>query len=118
MKIEGIEQHYDFGFGVDSNVFGCFCESYMLAADKMQNITPTLGDVDFVNFQNMLSAYKQLGVDVGDFKCLEEYIPSGRLVTMLNSKQELKATIPFKNVCWIFKVDDLHIPSTLENVPS
>lgn len=115
MKIHGIEQHYDFGFGVDENVFGCLCESFMLTADRMKNISPTLGDVNFENFKKMLSVYKQLGVVVGDFKCLEEYIPENQLAEILNSKQELKTTIPFKNVCWIFKVDDLHMSSTTES---
>lgn len=111
MKINGIKQSYDFGFGVDENVFGCLAESYMLSADKMSNITSTLGDVDFKNFENMLTVYKQLGVNVGEFKCLSEYISEDRLVSALDSKKELRTTIPFKNVCWIFKVDDLLVPS-------
>jgi len=111
MKIKGIKLHYNFGWGIDENVFGCLCESFMLAADKIENISPTLGDVDFTNFKNMLSVYHELGVSVGDFKCLDKYIPESQLIEILNSKKDLRTTIPFKNVCWIFKVDDLKIPS-------
>lgn len=108
MKIQNIEQYYDFGFGVDENVFGCLAESFMLVADKTQKISPTLGEVDFTNFNNMLSICNRLGVSVGDFKCRDEYVSEKKLISMLNNKKNLSATIPFKNVCWIFKVDDLY----------
>ena len=45
MKIKGVKQKYDFGFGIGENVFGCLSESYLLAADKTNNLKPTLGDV-------------------------------------------------------------------------
>ncbi|HBR15760.1 MAG TPA: hypothetical protein DD723_09540 [Candidatus Omnitrophica bacterium] len=109
LQIHGIKQHYDFGFGIDENVFGCLAESFMLAADNGLNILPTLGDVDFVNFHKMLSRLKELGVNVGDFKSCDEYIPDEQLIKMLQSKSDLNSTIPFKNICWIFKVDDLNL---------
>ena len=109
LKIHGINQHYDFGFGVDENVFGCFAEAFILAADKGVNIQPTLGDVDFYNFQKMLGAIKTVGVSVGDFKSCDMLIPNGQLEQILKEKYYLKSTVPFKNICWIFKVDDLHL---------
>ena len=34
MRIEGLKNDYDYGFGKDENFFGCFCESYILAIDE------------------------------------------------------------------------------------
>lgn len=108
LKINGLKQNYDFGFGVDDNVFGCLAESFILAADKGANIEPTLGDVNFDNFEKMLKNMRNLGVNVGDFKTCDTKIPDGQLAQLLKKKHHLKSTIPFKNICWIFKVDDLH----------
>ena len=63
--------------------------------------------MDFQNFENMLSIYQNLGVTTGSFKSLYKYIPDQILKSMLETKKDLSSSIPFKNVCWIFKVDDL-----------
>jgi hypothetical protein len=107
MKIKGIKQKYDFGFGIDDNVFGCLAESFLLAADKVETLQPTLGEVDFENFEKMIAAFSQLGVSVGDFKCRDEVIDEKRLVSIMKSKTDLVATIPFKNICWILKAEEL-----------
>jgi predicted amino acid dehydrogenase len=107
MKIKGIKQNYDFGFGIDENVFGCLAEAFLLAADKSGALHPTLGDVDFSNFDNMLALSNKLGVDVGDLKCLNRHVEPRRIITILNNKSDLLATVPFKNICWLFKVEDL-----------
>lgn len=107
MKIKGIKQHYDFGFGIDENVFGCLAESFLVAADKTHSIKPTLGDIDFGNFNNMMAKCSQLNVDVGDLKCRNTYVSKEKLLRILNNKPDLLATIPFKNICWLFKVEDL-----------
>jgi predicted amino acid dehydrogenase len=107
LKIRGIRQFYNFGLGVDENVFGCLAEAFLLAADSLENLQPTLGDINFSNFEKMLLACNKLGVDVGDFKCRDEIIPTEKIVSILKSKIDLMATIPFKNICWLLKVEDL-----------
>lgn len=104
MKIKGVKQKYDFGFGIGENVFGCLSESYLLAADKTNNLKPTLGDVKLDNFSRMISACQQLDVNIGDYKCQAEVINKQRLIRILNSKKDLSATVPFKNICWLLKV--------------
>lgn len=107
LKINGITQNYDYGFGFDENVFGCLAETYLLAYDSSKTIKPTLGDVDFDNFDTMMSLCQNLDVAVGDFKCRDKIIEKDRIASIINSKAGLAATIPYKNICWIFKVDDL-----------
>lgn len=107
MKIKGLRQTYDFGFGIDENVFGCLAESFLLAADKSNMLRPTLGEVDIENFERMILACDKLGVSIGDFKCRDEGIDEKRLISILKSKTGLAATIPFKKICWIFKVEEL-----------
>lgn len=107
LRIAGISQNYDYGFGFDENVFGCLAESYLLASDSSSNIMPTLGDVDFSNFDEMIALSQKLNVTVGDFKCRDRMIGKDRIASIIKSKRDLAATIPYKNICWIFKVDDL-----------
>ena len=107
MKIKGIIQNYDYGFGVDENVFGCLAESYLLASAPVKSIEPTLGNVDFDNFNKMISLCQKYDVSVGDFKCRDKIIGKERIAAIIKSKSDLAATIPYKNVCWIFKVEDL-----------
>lgn len=105
MKIKGVKQRYDFGFGIGENVFGCLAESYLLAADKSNNLKPTLGEVKLDNFVRMISVCQRLGVSIGDFKCQDEVVSKERLIAILRSKKDLNATVPFKNICWLFKVE-------------
>ncbi len=107
LKINGIIQNYDYGFGFDENVFGCLAESYLLASDSSKIITPTLGDIDFDNFDKMISLCQKFNITVGDFKCRDKIIEKEKIISIIKSKAGLAATIPYKNICWIFKVDDL-----------
>ncbi len=107
MKIKGIKYRYNFGFGVDENVFGCLAESYLLASDKLRTLRPTLGEVDIANFQNMVSSCSKFGVRLGDFKCRQNRINNSRIISIMKNKPNLASTIPFRNVCWIIKVEDL-----------
>src|SRR3989338_7228429 len=68
MKISGIAQNYDYGFGIDENVFGCLAESFLLASGLSKSLTFTLGEVNFKNFLEMMSLCQKLNVTVGDFK--------------------------------------------------
>jgi|GEM_PF-1510733 len=107
LKIKGIRQNYDFGFGVDENVFGCLAESFLLAAIKDGSLAPTLGEVDFKNFDQMILACKKVDVTIEEFKCRDEIIKPERLISILRAKTDLRSTIPFKNICWLLKVDDM-----------
>jgi len=107
MKIIGLVQHYDFGFGIDENVFGCLAESFLLTSDFSKELTPTLGDVNFENFYKMISICQKLNVIAGDFKCRDKIVEEDKIISIMKNKVDLAATIPFKNICWIFKVEDL-----------
>lgn len=107
MKINGIVQDYDYGFGIDDNVFGCLAECFLLASHVSGELTPTLGEVNFENFYKMMSLCQKMNVIVGDFKCRDKTVDEDKIISILRSKKELAATIPFKNICWIFKVEDL-----------
>ncbi len=107
MKIKNIRQNYDFGFGIDENVFGCLAESYLLAIDKGQTLANTLGEVDFQNFKNMILSCSRFGVELGDFKCRDAFISEDKLLSILRNKTNLSATIPYKDICWIIKVGDI-----------
>jgi predicted amino acid dehydrogenase len=107
MKIKGIVQDYDYGFGIDDNVFGCLAECFLLASDVSRKLTPTLGEVNFENFYKMMSLCQKMNVAVGDFKCRDKIVNEDKIISILRNKKELTATIPFKNICWIFKVEDL-----------
>ena len=110
LKIKGIVQNYDYGFGFDENVFGCLAESYLLASGSSKDIMPTLGYIDFENFDKMIALCQKLNVTVGDFKCRDKIIEKEKIISIIKNKANLAATIPYKNICWIFKVDDLLIP--------
>lgn len=107
MKIKGIVQNYDYGFGIDENVFGCLAESFILTSGFSKNLTPTLGDVNFENFYEMTSLCQRLNVSVGDFKCRGKIVERNKIISIIKNKTGLAATIPYKNICWIFKVDNL-----------
>jgi len=68
IKIKDIKVDYDFGFGLDENVFGCLAEAIILALDKEKRLTPSIGDVDFDNFHRMLEFCSERSIQEGDFK--------------------------------------------------
>jgi len=107
MKINGLVQQYDFGFGIDENVFGCLAESFLLAADPTGELKPTLGEVDFENLNRLNALCEKANVEVGDFKCRDAKIEESKVFSILKNKKDLASTIPFKNICWIFNINDL-----------
>jgi predicted amino acid dehydrogenase len=107
IKIKGLVQNYDFGFGIDENVFGCLAESFLLASESSKEIMPTVGEVNFENFYKMISLFQNNNIAVGDFKCRDNIIANDKIVSILKSKADLKATIPFKNICWLFNMEEL-----------
>ncbi len=107
LKIKGIKQKYNFGIGIDENVFGCLAEAYILAASRDKKLSPSLGDVPLSNFEKMLQVSQELGVSTGDFKCKDRIIPDDVLVRILLGKGNLRHTIPFKHVCWLLKTEEL-----------
>ena len=86
MKINGLTQQYDFGFGVDENVFGCLAEAFLLAADQSGEIKPTLGEVDFENLFKLNALCEKLNVVVGDFKCRDIKIEDAKVFSVLKNK--------------------------------
>lgn len=106
LKINGMIQNYNYGFGFDENVFGCLGEAYMLSADHSKSLKPTLGDINFANFQKMISLCSELDIGVGDFKCKDQIIDNEKIISIIKAKKDLTATIPYKNICWIFKASD------------
>ncbi|RKY31128.1 MAG: hypothetical protein DRP74_05525 [Candidatus Omnitrophota bacterium] len=89
LKIPGLIQHYDFGFGIDDNVFGCLAETFLLASDPSKLLIPTIGKVDFKNFYKMAAACEVLNVRVGNFKCRDKIIKNKTVVSILRKKINL-----------------------------
>ncbi len=106
LRIKGLKQEFNFGMGIDENVFGCLAESFLLAADKERLIFNVVGDVGIENFRKMVELAKKFGVQVGDFKCREHTIDPSEISRIVQEKVNLDATIPFKKVCWLLKVED------------
>lgn len=88
LKIPNVRLDYDFGFGVDGNVFGCLGETYLLACDKGRKLVPTLGEVDFENLWNMFSVAKELGVREGDLKSGNRYVVDKVVQNIFRKKLE------------------------------
>ncbi|MBI1976429.1 MAG: hypothetical protein HYS56_02860 [Candidatus Omnitrophica bacterium] len=109
LKIRGLKQGFNFGLGLDDNVFGCLAESFILAVDGIRKISNTLGEVSIENFNKMIEYADALGISAGDFKCREQLIDPQTIISLLRTKTNLAATIPFKKVCWLLKVDDLGV---------
>jgi len=68
IKLKGIKVGVDFGFGKEDNVFGCLAETIILVLDKERKIRPTLGDIDFDNFEEMIKFCEQNNFGEGDLK--------------------------------------------------
>jgi len=68
IKFKDIKVGVDFGFGKKDNVFGCMAEAIILAMNKERQIRPTLGDVDFDNFEKMSNFCKENDISEGDLK--------------------------------------------------
>ncbi|MBD3426046.1 MAG: hypothetical protein GF409_02295 [Candidatus Omnitrophica bacterium] len=88
VKINGINVDYDFGFGKDENVFGCLAEAFVLALEGRKELSPTLGDVDFVNFYKTIKYYKENGITTGDFKSGDVFIRNKDIVKMNDNREE------------------------------
>lgn len=89
LKINGLINDYDYGFGKDSNVFGCCCESYMLAKDKKQSIKATIGDVDLKNLNNYKIFCKKNNIEVGDFKSGKKIIDLKLIKKVMKEREEI-----------------------------
>ena len=77
IKISGSRGSYNYGFGIDNNVFGCLAETYALALSGMSGLgglEPTLGDIDLESYKVMLDFFKTNGLEIGDFKSGERKI--------------------------------------------
>ena len=86
MKIKGLKMSRDFGFGQSDNVFGCLSEAFLLAADNMQKLKPTLGEIDIENLKILIDLSKKYGVCVGDFKSGATTVEDQSLIKILLAK--------------------------------
>lgn len=107
LKVRGLKQEFNFGFGMDENVFGCLAESFMLAASRDGGLFNTLGDVESSKFAKLMEKAHELGVTVGDFRCRYLSIHPETIASTLHAKTDLATTIPFKKVCWLLKTEEL-----------
>lgn len=91
MKIRGLDIDYNFGFGIDNNVFGCLAESYALALNALKILKPTLGDVDLENYERMKKFCLDNDIECGDFKSRDLTISEElikKIVTNKNSQRQ------------------------------
>jgi predicted amino acid dehydrogenase len=86
MKIRGIDIDYNFGFGINENVFGCLAESYALALDALKTLRPTLGDVDLTNYEHMRNFCLDNEMECGDFKSRDLTISEDLIKKIVSSK--------------------------------
>jgi len=86
MKIMNSTTNYDYGFGIDDNVFGCLAETYALAIDDSDVLSPTLGDVDSAQFEKAKYYYNVNGINVGDFKTGDKIIDHDKISNILKHR--------------------------------
>ncbi len=68
MNVPGVKLDSDFGFGSDSNLFGCLSEAIILSLDEKKILSPSIGELDKDNFFRLLEFCKISGIHRGDFK--------------------------------------------------
>jgi len=68
MNIPGVKLDSDFGFGTDSNIFGCLSEAIILSLDERKILSPSIGELDKDNFFKLIEFCKNSGIQRGDFK--------------------------------------------------
>lgn len=88
MKIPGVSLDSDFGFGQDENIFGCLSEAIILALDEEKQVKPNVGELDFDNLNRLIGVCKDLGIQVGDFKCAHRRIQEEELVTIFSTQKQ------------------------------
>lgn len=88
MKIPGLISSFDFGLGIDDNVFGCLCEAAILAMDKSKTLTPTIGDVNLENFHKILKFCEEQNIHVGDFKNREKLITANNIIKLVQERNK------------------------------
>jgi predicted amino acid dehydrogenase len=86
IKFKGLELDSDFGFGKKDNVFGCMAEAILLALDNMQTLKPTLGDIDYDNFNKMLIYCKKNNITEGDLKSGQKEVTFELLRRIIKNK--------------------------------
>lgn len=74
MKIDESRTNYNYGFGIDQNVFGCLAETYALSINQNNIISSTLGAVELSKFDIAKAYFEENKIEVGDFKVGEKLI--------------------------------------------
>jgi len=90
IKIKNLTTDYDYGFGIDDNVFGCLAETYVLALDREKTLKPTIGNVESNNYYNMYDYFKKANLCLGDFKSGDNFISDSRIKQLLNTRNDIK----------------------------
>ncbi len=93
MKIKGVKLSYDYGFGIDEDVFGCLAETYLLAKSAESILKPTIGKVDGVNFDNMFHVAQKLNVSVGNFKTGTRIIDDETIAMLFKRRQSRESSL-------------------------
>jgi len=93
MNIEGAKTNYDYGFGVDSNVFGCLAETYALSIDREGVLSPTIGDVDIEYFARSKLFYESNGINVGNFKTGDEIVNKEKIAAFMKDRSKIISKI-------------------------
>ena len=95
LKINGLKNDYDYGFGKDSNIFGCCCESYMLAKDRGKSIKATIGDIDLKNLNNYKCFCEKNNIEVGDFKSRKKFVDLKLIKKVMKKRNEIVSRYEF-----------------------
>lgn len=99
LKIADTKTNYDYGFGIDENVFGCLAEAYAIAIDKNDVLKPTLGNVLIEEFEKTKNFYCENNITVGDFKTGSIKISDMKIKEIINNRIGfLKQQKDIKNV--------------------
>lgn len=97
IRIKHLLSNYDYGFGIDDNVFGCLAETYALSLDKGRELNPTLGNVDLNNYKNMMNFFIKNGLKVGSFKSGKDNIDDLKLKEMIINRKSSEIMAIIKN---------------------
>jgi predicted amino acid dehydrogenase len=93
LNVDGINIDYDYGFGAGSDVFGCLGEAYVLALDGLQQLAPTLGEVDMTNFYKFISFCSVNNVNEGNLKSSEYLVTRDVIEDAFKKRTNLKNAV-------------------------
>ncbi len=81
LKLRGAIADYDYGYGATDDFFGCLGEAYVLAANKLTSVKPTIGPVDEENFSKFLSWCQLNQVCEGSLRSAEQEVTDDDIIS-------------------------------------